>query len=140
MLTPDQLAYVNAQRVARLATADADGVPHVVPICHAASASSIYISNGAEETGREPKRVRNIARNARVSLVVDHYSEDWDRIGYVLVSGSAEVLRGGTEYATGARLLQDKYPQFRDRVFHRRSMIAIRVERVVSWGDLSSGM
>ena len=84
----------------RLATASATSAPHVIPVCYAFDGQVIY-----SVLDQKPKsaplmrlrRVRNIQANPQVSLVVDHYEDDWQRLGYLLITGRAEVLLDGDE-------------------------------------------
>jgi PPOX class probable F420-dependent enzyme len=137
--TPEQQAYLRVRRVARLATASTGGAPHLVPLCFAATPTTVYFSNGAERTRTRLRRVRNAEANPRVAVLVDHYREDWERIAYLLVEGRAEVLREGPEHAEAARLFWERYPQMADWPLLDWSVLAVRVERVVEWGKLASG-
>ena len=83
------------------------------------------------------KRLRNIAENPVVALVVDRYDEDWKRLGWVMLRGKAEILSGGTEHRRAQALLRSRYPQLRAMRISRYPVIAVRIERVTSWGDLS---
>ena len=125
-------------RVARLATADAEGRPHVVPLCFAAAGGRLYSAIDEKPKRADPprlKRVRNIAANPRVALVVDDYREDWRRLWYLLVLGTAEVIQPGpAEHAAALRALRRKYRQYRRmRRLEDRPVIAITPERVVTW-------
>jgi PPOX class probable F420-dependent enzyme len=131
VLTPQQIAYINGNPVSRLATADASGVPHLVPLCHFATESTVYLSNGPSTNGRKTKRVRNLAKNPRAAFLVDHYSEDWDKIGYVLVMGPVDLLDAGPELTEAVRLLKEHYHQWRDWPLDQWGVTALRVEQVV---------
>ena len=133
-LTAEQIDYLNGSGVSRLATADADGVPHVVPVCHIATADAVYVTNGPTRKGRIAKRGRNVLENPRAALVVDHYDEDWTAIGYVLVQGSAELLEEGEEHDKGVRLLKQRYYQMREWPVEAWGLIALRVQRVITYG------
>ena len=139
MLSESELRFTQAQRVAHLATADRRGVPHVVPVCFAIAGASLYIAIDEKPKSGAPtrlKRLRNIAENPAVSLVIDRYDEDWARLGWVMVRGTAEIIEGGTEVAEAHTLLRARYPQYRAMVFEGRPVIAVRMERVASWGNL----
>jgi PPOX class probable F420-dependent enzyme len=103
-----------AARVARLATTDPDGRPHLVPIVFALDGDTLYTA-----VDRKPKRSRRLRRieNARarpdVTVLVDHYEEDWSRLWWVRLRGRARVLDGGPEREHALALLADKYPQYR---------------------------
>ena len=139
-ITPEQLRFLSAQRVGRLATADAGGVPHVVPVCYAVDEASVYIGLDAKPKQVEPtqlKRVRNIIENPRVSMIVDRYDEDWTRLGWVRLDGRAEVLLIGPERQTAIRLLRDRYEQYERLLPDDAPVIVVRVEQASSWGNLA---
>ncbi len=86
--------FIEAQRVGRLATADEQGQPHVVPVCYAHDGASFYIALDAK-----PKRVAHTAAaraqhlaNPQAALVIDRYSEDWGGLAYLLLRGAAALL------------------------------------------------
>lgn len=135
-VSEDQLRRVAEARVARLATADADGAPHVVPICFALDGGNLYTA-----IDRKPKsapasglrRVRNIEANPRFALVVDRYSEDWDELSYVLVRGSAAVVRDGAERLRAIRALRAKYQQYARMLEDRALVVRLAPERAAGW-------
>ena len=102
-------------RVARLATTDPDGRPHVVPTVFALENDTLYTA-----VDRKPKRSRRLRRieNARarpdVTVLVDHYEEDWQRLWWIRLRGRARVLDEGEERERAVALLTEKYPQYRD--------------------------
>ncbi len=134
-------AWLAAQRVGRLATADEVGAPHVVPVCFALSGDgrSLYITvdEKPKSTTRPLKRVRNILANPRVALVADYYTEDWSQLGWVMVRGRAEVLTDGAEHDAAQVLLREKYPQYRRMALEPLPVIAVRVERWTWWGRIA---
>lgn len=139
MLTPIQSKFLNSNRVARLATADKAGVPHIVPVCYVLDGASLYIALDAKPKRVAPlrlKRVRNIKENAEVSLLVDHYDEDWTALGWVRLDGRAELIVQGQEHADALSLLRERYPQYESTLPDDAVVIAVRVHRVSSWGDL----
>lgn len=141
MLTPTQSTFLDGQRVAHLATADKTGAPHIVPVCYVLRGASVYIAIDAKPKRVAPlrlKRVRNIAENAAVSLVVDRYDEDWGRLGWVRLDGRAELIDQGQEHAAALRLLRRRYVQYESMLPDDALVIAVRVDRVASWGDLSA--
>jgi len=92
------LALLREARVGRLATADADGRPLVVPVCYALDADGqrLYSAIDAKpKRTRQLRRLRNIRENPQVSVVVDQYDEDWTRLCYVIVEGRAEIVEAG---------------------------------------------
>lgn len=124
-------------RVAHLATADQYARPHVVPIVFVYVEPHLYTP-----LDRKPKRdddwhalrrVRNIETNGRVSVVVDEYAEDWTRLRYVLVDGTAEILESGEERDRAAVALEVKYPQYGDLPLTGRPIVRIAIERRTDW-------
>jgi PPOX class probable F420-dependent enzyme len=139
-LTQAERRFVLARRVARLATADGTGRPHVVPVCYAFDGARFYIPLD-EKPKRVPvdalRRVRNIKSRPEVTLLVDHYEEDWSRLGYVMIHGQAAVLQpGAADHAAGVAALRARYPQYEAMDLESRGVIAIEPRRVVSWGRL----
>jgi PPOX class probable F420-dependent enzyme len=102
-------------RVARLATIDSDGRPHLVPIVFALDGETLYSA-----VDRKPKRSQTLRRveNARVrpdvTILVDQYDDDWTRLWWIRLRGRARVLDEGEERERALELLQEKYPQYRD--------------------------
>jgi len=139
MLSERQQHFLDARRVAHLATADANGVPHVVPVCFAIVGDTLYMTideKPKRKTDRPLKRLRNIAENRAVAIVADRYDEDWTRLGWIMLHGSAEILLGGAEHARAQALLRIRYPQLNEMKIEGLAVIAVRLERVSSWGDL----
>ena len=132
---------MRAARVARLATVDAEGDPHVVPVCFVYDGSSFYTA-----VDRKPKRVppgtlarlRNIDAHERVALLIDAYHEDWSRLWYVLVRGNAKRVceSDALERAAALGLLRAKYPQYASGLLADDAvLIRIRPERISTWGQ-----
>ncbi len=140
MLTRAQRGFLAWRRVAYLATADASGAPHVVPVCFAVDGAGVYIAIDEKPKRVAPralKRLRNIAANPKVALVADRYDDrDWSRLGWVMVRGHAELLDRGPEHAAALDCLRARYAQLAAMALEGRPVIAIRIERVASWGDL----
>jgi PPOX class probable F420-dependent enzyme len=139
MLSDEQRRFLESRRVGHLATADALGAPHVVPVCFAVQGVSAYITIDQKPKGdpRALKRLRNIADNPSAALVADRYNEDWARLGWVMLRGHAEILERGAEHDRAQELLRARYPQYRRMQLAELPVIAIRVTRAASWGDLS---
>src|SRR5258708_31950607 len=97
-LTEAEAAFVQAQRVARLATSDADGHPHIVPVCYAFDGTRFYTPLDEKPKRVDVsklRRVRNIEARHEASLLIDQYDDDLSRLSYVLVHGRAELLQPG---------------------------------------------
>ena len=138
-LTRDALRFLRFARVARLATADASGQPHVIPICFVFDGKLFYSPIDEKPKRTAPgklKRLRNIGENPQVSIVIDHYDEDWRKLSYVLVSGKARVLLRGANHRNAVNLLRRKYSQYRSMAIDQRPMIVIRTTRATSWGAI----
>lgn len=141
-MSESELQFAEAQRVAHLATADRQGVPHVVPVCFAISGAWLYVAIDQKPKSGDPrrlKRLRNMIENPAVSVVIDRYDEDWTRLGWVMVRGKVEILTVGPEKAGAHSLLRVRYPQYREMVLEELPVIAVRMERVTSWGELGVG-
>ena len=140
MLSPAERRFVEAQRVARLATADRRAVPHVVPVCFGLAGDAVYITidEKPKQVGRPLKRLRNIADNPRLAMVFDRYDEDWRRLAWVMLHGRAEILADGVEHDRAQALLRERYPQLVTMQIEALPVIVLRIERVVSWGDLAA--
>jgi PPOX class probable F420-dependent enzyme len=133
---------VSRSRVARLATLDETGYPHLVPVCYATDGHAYYSAIDAKPKRVPPERlqrVRNIRANPRVALLIDHYEEDWRALGYVLIQGRAELLSEGPERDAARGLLTAKYPQYtRMPLADTGLVVKITPERVIAW-NASSG-
>ena len=142
MPSAQQRAFLEARRVGRLSTIDGDGMPHVVPVCYALIENSIFVilDEKPKRVGaRSLKRVRNILNNPRTALVVDHYEDtDWERLGWVMARGHAEIIEPGSEHAEALRELRRRYHQYRAMTLDQSPMIALRIQKIASWGRLDA--
>ena len=124
-------------RVAHLATADQYARPHAVPIVFALWEEKLYFALDRkpkrEDDWHMLRRVRNIETNGRVSIVVDHYEEDWSKLAWVLLEGVATIIETGTERDGAARALAQKYPQYAGAALDGRPVVRVVVERTVRW-------
>lgn len=135
-LSLKERAFLRTARVAHLATADGAGRPHVVPICFAFAGGEIFsaIDQKPKRNSPQPlKRLRNIGENPNVAMIVDRYDENWHKLAYVLVTGTAKILQRGKGHDRAVRLLRRKYPQYRSMALNNRPVIRISPKRVVSW-------
>ena len=118
-------------RVARLATADAGGAPHLVPITFAVEGDRILFAVDAKpKSSARLRRLRNIAENPQVSLLVDEYDEDWEQLWWVRADGRARILADGLE--ASRHLLRARYPQYAD-VALDGPVVEIAVHRWSGW-------
>jgi PPOX class probable F420-dependent enzyme len=129
----DAREMFTSSRVAQLATASADGVPHLVPVVFAVSHDVIYTAVDAKrKSTRRLRRMANIESNPTVSLIVDHYDEDWSRLWWVRADGRAEIHYSGEEMATCYFELRRKYLQYQ-RIALDGPVIAVTVARWSGW-------
>jgi PPOX class probable F420-dependent enzyme len=137
MLTDQQRRFLAAHRVARLATADAAGRPHVVPICYALIQGKLYFTI-EEKPKKKPelKRLANLRANPFAAVVVDRYDEDWSRLGWVMVRGPTEILEEGAEHDRAQAALRERYPQLAAMLIEGLPVVAVRIEHATSWGHL----
>ena len=138
MLNSHEAAFLDAHRVAHLATADDSGAPHLVPVCFVRIEARIYITiDQKPKLGADLKRLRNIAENPSVALTVDHYDDaDWSRLGWLMVRGQAVILNGGIEHGTAQKHLCGKYPQLQNMQLAALPVIVIQMRKITSWGNL----
>jgi PPOX class probable F420-dependent enzyme len=130
-------AFLQGQRVARLATVDAHSTPHVVPVCFAYANGVIYIALDAKPKRapvRELRRVRNLIANTNVQLLADAWDEDWTQLAYLQLRGVASVIEAGPEQAEAMRLLRARYAQYVAMPIDDAPVIRIEVTSYVSWG------
>jgi PPOX class probable F420-dependent enzyme len=140
MLSERERSFLSRRRVGHLATADRTAAPHVVPVCFAMDADALYITIDEKPKRADAplKRLRNIAENPTVAVVVDRYDDDWTRLGWVMLRGRAEILTGGEEHSRAQAALRERYPQLNEMEIASLPVIALRIERVTSWGNLAA--
>ncbi len=137
----DAWAFVERARVARLATAGKDAAPHVVPVVFAVVDGKIYVPvDGKQKKDVERlKRLDNIRENAQVTFLVDHYEDDWAKLGFALIFGSARIIHAEADaeaYEKAAERLREKYTQYRGPITIHAWMIEITPHRAASWGAM----
>ena len=124
---PEKFTQAN---VARLATAGEDGQPHLVPIVFATLGNTIVTAvDGKPKSTTRLKRLANITANPKVSLLVDHYDDDWTQLWWIRVDGLATI----TENDEALHQLRAKYQQY-EQVPLDGPVIIIDIEQVVTWG------
>jgi PPOX class probable F420-dependent enzyme len=129
----DARARLAAARVARLATADEHGRPHVVPVTFAVAGDSLVIAvDHKPKRTLDLKRLRNIRANPRVAVLADHYDDDWTRLWWVRADGAAAVVTDDAGRAEPVARLSAKYPQYRERP-PEGPVIAIAIDAVSGW-------
>ena len=132
---------INSYRIARLASVDESQRPLVVPVCFVYDGEFIYTPIDNKPKGvsaNKLKRIRNILHNPNVSLLIDDYYEDWSRLHYLIIHGSAELLHEGDEYHNSLALLCSKYNQYKDMGLEQLGLPVIKITpyKTKSWGDL----
>jgi PPOX class probable F420-dependent enzyme len=136
-LTPVERTFAERHRVARLATADGHGTPHVIPVVYATTDVAVYfiVDDKPKGTRTGLKRLRNIERNPQVALLIDDYAEDWTALAYLLIHGRAAVVADREEYLHALGKLRDRYPQYRSMplAFESHPMVRIVHERSHFW-------
>jgi PPOX class probable F420-dependent enzyme len=137
-LTEAEMTFVQRMRVARLATADENGSPHLVPVCYAFDGSHFYTpldEKPKRVAGTQLRRVRNIESRHEASLLIDQYDDDWSHLGYVLVHGQADLLQPDDEaHGHAVALLRERYVQYRTMALEQYPVIIITPDHVTSWG------
>ena len=137
-LSPTQDRFLRSARTGHLATADAKGRPQVVPVCFVFDGQAIYsVLDAKPKTTplRQLRRVKNILANPQVSLVVDHYEENWDKLQYILVSGDAELLESDEKWVVAIAMLREKYPQYQAMDLDQSPVIKITPVRYSPWSS-----
>ncbi|WP_350355842.1 TIGR03668 family PPOX class F420-dependent oxidoreductase [Natronomonas marina] len=141
MFQEQEREYIETAQIGRLATADSEARPHVVPICFALSDGHI-VTPIDEKPQRVPpddlRRSRDISENPRATLIVDHYADDWSQLGWVQIRGTAaHCTPGDASHAPGVTALKRKYEQYADHNLDDRPLIRIAPGSVQSWGRLN---
>ena len=143
-LTPEQRACVKSSRVAHLATVDGDGLPHVLPVCFVHQKGSFY-----SPLDQKPKRVvnvlnlrrvRNIQGNPDVTLVLDYYDEEWSKLWYIQIRGTARIISESEEHKKAICSLTAKYPQYLEMKIEDYPIIKIIPFKIVCWGNFNPRM
>jgi PPOX class probable F420-dependent enzyme len=120
-------------RVAHLATVGPAGRPHIVPITFVLDGDAIYFAvDSKPKRTTDLQRLRNIAANPAVAVLVDHYDEDWSRLWWVRVDGTARVLPDATAADAEIDRLVDRYAQYR-RSRPSGPVVEISIDRMSGW-------
>ena len=129
----DAAAMFAESPVAMLATAGPDGAPHIVPVVFAVHDDMVYTAVDAKRKSTQKlRRLANIEGNPQVSMLVDHYDEDWTQLWWVRADGLAEVHYSGEGMANGYFLLRRKYVQY-NRIALDGPVVTVKVQRWSSW-------
>ncbi len=145
MLNDVQRRFLDRSRVAHLATADRSGIPHLIPVCFCLDASTLFITvdEKPKRTDIPLKRIRNIQENPAVAVTVDRWDEDWSRLAWVMLRGRADILVDGdertrAEHSLAQTRLRQRDPQYRAMALTELPVIAVRINRVLSWSALNA--
>ena len=135
------IRYISRKRIAHFATSDSNGLPTVIPVCHVFNNGIIYSPLDKKSKKVEPKklkRVRNILNNPNVSLVLDEYHDDWEKLSYLIIQGHASLIDHGQEYSRALMLLCEKYEQYREMKLDTLGLPIIKIlpDKIISWGDI----
>jgi len=143
LLSTDQRAFLASARRAVLATIAPDGQPRLVPICFVMDDTEPTLYTPIDDKPKRDDdplalaRVRDIEADPRVTILVDHWDEDWTRLAWLRATGRATLLqpeRSSGQHAAVVAALRAKYPQYATHRLEERPLIRIELERVVGWG------
>jgi nitroimidazol reductase NimA-like FMN-containing flavoprotein (pyridoxamine 5'-phosphate oxidase superfamily) len=110
----------------------AEGMPHLVPDCHALAGRKLYVGSG-----KDGAKIRNLKANSRIALTVDEYSDHWSSLKGVMIQGRTRLVERGPEFTRAREALYDKYPQYSKEAALSPSdsvIIEITPVRVFTWG------
>jgi PPOX class probable F420-dependent enzyme len=120
-------------KVAHLATVGEDGRPHIVPFVFAVDGETLYFAvDSKPKTTTNLKRLKNIAANPAVSVLVDHYQDDWSKLWWVRADGTARVVADPSEAKHAMELLVNRYAQYRASR-PPGPVVAIDIDRLTGW-------
>ena len=124
--------FVRWARVCRVATVSAEGVPHLIPVCHVLAGQKLYFGSG-----KDGAKIRNLKANPRITVTVDEYSDHWDGLKGAMVQGHARLIERGPEFTRFRDLLYEKYPQYPKEAALATSdsvIVEVTPTRVFTWG------
>jgi PPOX class probable F420-dependent enzyme len=141
-LTAADVGLLAAARTATLATVAPDGQPRLVPVCFALHDGRVWIAlDEKPKQGPDPRslaRVRDVLARPGVSLLVEHWSEDWSELAWLRLSGRATLIEPASVAPGVVPALRARYPQYLDHDLEARPMLAVEVDRVVRWAAATS--
>lgn len=116
-----------------MASSGPDGKPHIVPITFAIEGNILYFAVDAKpKKTADLKRLRNIASNPAVSILIDHYDDDWNQLWWVRLDGDARILTERSESERALDLLVSRYPQYRTNR-PNGPVVAIAIAHASGW-------
>jgi PPOX class probable F420-dependent enzyme len=129
----DAMRRLAQSKVAHLATVGEDGRPHLAPFVFALDRDTVYFAVDAKpKTTPNLKRLRNIAANPAVSVLVDHYEDDWSKLWWVRADGTARLVADPAEAERAIELLANRYAQYKAARPHG-PVVAIHIDRLTGW-------
>ncbi|NIT14279.1 MAG: TIGR03668 family PPOX class F420-dependent oxidoreductase [Candidatus Dadabacteria bacterium] len=139
-LDSDVIRYISKKRLAHFATCDIKGNPTVLPICFVYYNDNVYtpLDNKPKKTSPSNlKRVKNIIENPSVSVVIDEYNDDWDRLSFVIIQGTASLIDHGAEYEDALDQLCEKYVQYTKMKLKDLGLPVIKIvsDKIITWGN-----
>jgi len=124
---------IDGAMVALLATVGADGRPHIVPITFALDEDTMFFAiDFKPKKTADLQRLRNIEANPSVSVLVDHYEEDWTKLWWVRADGTARIVIDGATFEKGISLLTQRYAQYQS-ARPAGPMVSIAIQRMTGW-------
>jgi PPOX class probable F420-dependent enzyme len=122
------------ERSGVLGTIARGGLPQLVPVCFALAGGEVAIAiDEKPKQGVTLARVRNIERDPRATLLVDHYEERWERLAWLRLEGDADLLERGSEWPEALEALRRRYPRYRAMALESLPLIRLRPVRAVGW-------
>jgi len=131
-LTKAVAEFIGRERVCRVATADAKGRPHVVPVCHVFVNGKLYFGSG-----KSAGKIRNLTANSTVAVAVDVYTDAWAHLRGVMVQGTATIVTRGPRFRRIRKALYAKFPQYPDDAALSESdscVVEVTPTHVSHWG------
>jgi PPOX class probable F420-dependent enzyme len=131
-LTKKVAKLIAHERVCRVATAGAEGRPHLVPVVHVLAGDKIYFGSG--DDGR---KVKNLQDNAQIAITIDLYSDDWSQLRGVMVQGTARLIARGPRFKQARSRLYAKYPQYaKEAAISPSDSVVVEVTptHIFTWG------
>jgi PPOX class probable F420-dependent enzyme len=139
IITPDIEEFIQRVRVARLATIDSEFKPHLVPVVFVFDGNHFFIPVDEKRKKTKPeklRRIKNIQGNPNVALLIDEYSEDWSRLAFVMIQGTASIVKSrpqaDIQLKQALKELTTKYTQYQ-KIGTGEMCIIIKPEKVASW-------
>jgi len=108
MFSEKEIRFLNYMRVGHLASTDGDAI-HLVPICPVFDGTVFYMATHAKT-----RKVRNLRKHNKATLLIDQYSEDWMRHVAAMMTGTVDIVDKGAEFDRAKALLEAKYQQYNE--------------------------